>query len=235
MSHIAPEEGAPPLDPASCALGLADHSFEQAQAVVARLQDAIQAQEKITSAANLVRQVAEMATEQIHDSSGSLGALDDIRMLVEEVSEIESSLGELGNCLVGVSKVAEKIETIARQTRLLALNATIEAARAGDAGKGFAVVASEVKTLALATSDATTQIASTVRDLTDRIDHLVDRGHKTMATATKVREASGGIADAFDDFETVVSLIESHVEEIVEQSTHGIDQCRGVVETVALH
>ncbi|MEW5728355.1 MAG: methyl-accepting chemotaxis protein [Pseudomonadota bacterium] len=213
MSYIDPQEGLPPLAPTL-------------DNVAGTLADAIAAHEKIASAATLARQVAEMASEQIHDSSGSLSALDDIRLLVDEVSEIEDRLTDLGSCLVDVSKVAEKIEMIARQTRLLALNATIEAARAGDAGKGFAVVASEVKTLALATSDATTQIAGTVRQLTERIDHLVERGQKTMQTAHKVRDASGGIADAFDDFETVVSLIEHHVDEIVENSERGVERCR---------
>lgn len=202
---------------------------EQHSDLTAHIELVIAANEKITTAANLVRQVAEVATEQIHDSSGSLSALQDIRTLVDEVSEIENRLTELGSCLIDVSKVAEKIEIIARQTRLLALNATIEAARAGEAGKGFAVVASEVKTLALATSDATTQIAGTVRDLTDRIDHLVSRGQSTMGTANKVRDASTDIADAFDDFETVVSLIEHHVEEIVEHTTHGTAECREAV------
>ena len=216
MSYIEPQDG-----PFFFVLSL--------DTLLGSLNDAIAANEKIASAATLARQVAEMATEQIHESSGSLSALDDIRMLVDEVSEIEDRLTDLGACLIDVSKVAEKIETIARQTRLLALNATIEAARAGEAGKGFAVVASEVKTLALATSDATTQIAGTVRDLTERIDHLVERGHKTKETASKVRDASGGIADAFDDFETVVSLIEHHVDEIVENSERGTERCREAV------
>ena len=65
-----------------------------------------------------------------------------------------------------VQSVSSTIETIARKTNMLALNATIEAARAGDAGRSFAVVAAEVKKLAHDTRAATSQIASTIGELT---------------------------------------------------------------------
>ena len=65
-----------------------------------------------------------------------------------------------------VQTVSSTIETIARKTNMLALNATIEAARAGDAGRSFAVVAAEVKKLAHDTRAATSQIASTIGELT---------------------------------------------------------------------
>ena len=62
----------------------------------------------------------------------------------------ESGLA-VGQAVVAMKNIAEKIsiiEEIARQTNLLALNAAIEAARAGEHGKGFAVVAAEVRKLA---------------------------------------------------------------------------------------
>ncbi len=74
-----------------------------------------------------------------------------------------------------VQTVSSTIETIARKTNMLALNATIEAARAGDAGRSFAVVAAEVKKLAHDTRAATSQIASTIGELTREAGAVTSR------------------------------------------------------------
>jgi len=75
-------------------------------------------------------------------------------------------MNTLGDSSREIGDVVRLITSIAEQTNLLALNATIEAARAGDAGRSFAVVAAEVKKLAHDTRAATSQIASTIGELT---------------------------------------------------------------------
>jgi methyl-accepting chemotaxis protein len=78
------------------------------------------------------------------------------------IREADAKVSNLSGTAQRIGEVVDLISGIAHQTNLLALNATIEAARAGEAGKGFAVVASEVKSLAVQTAKATSDIAAQI-------------------------------------------------------------------------
>src|SRR5439155_2655825 len=97
-----------------------------------------------------------------------------IEHVIADFSGLTSLVVQLGDRMAGfaaameqVRRVSSGIEAIAKKTNLLAINATIEAARAGEFGRGFVVVANEVKRLAEETRSATSEIADTVRSLTD--------------------------------------------------------------------
>ena len=94
------------------------------------------------------------------------GTIDGFKGLTELVVQLGERMAGFAAAMNQVQTVSSTIETIARKTNMLALNATIEAARAGDAGRSFAVVAAEVKKLAHDTRAATSQIASTIGELT---------------------------------------------------------------------
>lgn len=115
------------------------------------------------------------------------GGLDQV---ADAIRESEQELGLLRGEIDKVARVAQQIEAIAKQTNLLALNATIEAARAGDAGKGFAVVAGEVKALARQTSQATTEIAETLRTLGNQAERMATHAK------TAIDVVEGAIAEA---------------------------------------
>jgi methyl-accepting chemotaxis protein len=124
-----------------------------------------------------------------------------------------------------VGRVAESIDTIARQTRLLSLNASIEAARAGEAGRGFAVVAGEVKALAEETRTATVHITDTVRALGEQIGGLIkESGEATRHSgnaAEGAEKVKGVIHRAHDAFNTVGREVDA----IAKSTTDNLEAC----------
>jgi methyl-accepting chemotaxis protein len=128
---------------------------------------------EIDRAAKGAQQAASAAGNEIAESRLLIGgAVQHIGELTGAVNHIQERLASFSTLLKQVGRVAESIDTIARQTRLLSLNASIEAARAGEAGRGFAVVAGEVKALAEETRTATVHITDTVRALGEQIGGL---------------------------------------------------------------
>ena len=118
-----------------------------------------------------------------------------------------------------VQTVSSTIETIARKTNMLALNATIEAARAGDAGRSFAVVAAEVKKLAHDTRSATSQIASTIGELT-REAGAVTAEIKTGVERSRAAQAGfGQISDTVREVSEIVGMVDRQTEGIAHSTS----------------
>ena len=183
-----------------------------------------QANKTVDSAARNAQQVAGAASSDVGQSRATIeSSLEDIRGLTGSVNDIEIDLSGLSEALVRVSKVAKGIGAIAKQTNLLALNATIEAARAGEAGRGFAVVAEEVKELAKQTSDATGDIDTTLRDLTEQTRLLIAKGSDSSEKAEAVRKGTHAIQEVMETVARAMTDVDSESKRIAE-AVQEIDQ-----------
>lgn len=154
-------------------------------------------------------------------------AIEEALVVFKGVSELVIRLGArmdgFAHAMGVVQEASGGIENIARKTHRLALNATIEAARAGNEGRAFSVVAAEVKKLAQETSEATADIAATIKALTVQSERVgiqieagVDRGRLAPASF-------GAMIDAVADLAELVSSLDGRTADI-ELSTNGIQK-----------
>ena len=188
---------------------------------------------QISGAAEGAERVAASARTDLNASRARIdAALTDIRALVDGVGSVEKQLEGLTSALESVRKVARGIDAIAKQTNLLALNATIEAARAGEQGRGFAVVAGEVKQLAKQTSEATAEIDTTLKTLTDQAQALIERSNASTSQAVAVREGTDSIAGVIGTVGRAMDEVATQVQSIAGSASHVKDSCGAVTDSL---
>ena len=150
------EETGASIDSQTGDVRVIDETCKDVQKVVDKLAD--DAQTLANRSAEILKKVAVLVPELIHDKENAVIVTEQNRNQLAEAIESAQVINQ-------ISDVSAAIQDIASQTNLLALNASIEAARAGEAGRGFAVVAEEIKNL----SDVTGREIGKVNDLTAKV------------------------------------------------------------------
>jgi methyl-accepting chemotaxis protein len=181
-------------------------------------------QARVSDSTDEARLLSEQAKAKLDAGREAIdGTIDGFKGLTDLIVQLGERMAGFASAMNQVQTVSSTIEAIARKTNMLALNATIEAARAGDAGRSFAVVAAEVKKLAHDTRAATSQIASTIGELTR------EAGAVTTEIKTGVersRAAQGGFGTIRETVHEVTEIVG-----MVDRQTEGIAHSTSMIQT----
>ncbi len=215
----------------------------------------------VAEIANNAESAVQFSTEA---SNKAVAGADVVNQTVEGMNRISDvvdraaeKIHSLGEKSAQIGEIIGVIDDIADQTNLLALNAAIEAARAGEQGRGFAVVADEVRKLAERTSQATKEVAETIKTIQQETKYAVqamEESKKEVEHGKELASASGAALEEIkQSAETVSAMInqianatreQSRATEEITQSIEGItllsgkvseisSQSRNIVETLA--
>ena len=158
--------------------------------------------------------------------------VEDMNSISQAVSESSSAVESLGKQSEAIGQVTDVINEIAEQTNLLALNAAIEAARAGEHGRGFAVVADEVRKLADRTTQATSEIASSINSIrdatTDTVKLMATGSERVSAGVDRAAAAGQSLTTIYDSVSNVVGVISSIAAAAEEQSATSTEVAKNV-------
>jgi len=156
--------------------------------------------------------------------TNSIGAIDTLATEVKNSTDILTDLSEDSQ---NIGMVLDVITDIAGQTNLLALNAAIEAARAGEQGRGFAVVADEVRTLAVRTSDSTSQI----KDIIERLRATVEKTISILSNSHNEAESCvQQVEEACVSFASIVAAVNGIISTSMSLADTAKDQSHAVEE-----
>nr|WP_155934732.1 bacteriohemerythrin [Pseudodesulfovibrio alkaliphilus] len=162
--------------------------------------------------ADRARENARTGAEGVRAAVASIDAIKD------QILELNSSMGELGNQAENIGKIMNVVTDIADQTNLLALNAAIEAARAGDAGRGFAVVADEVRKLAEKTMQATKEVGDAVSRIQAQARANIQAVETSVQDIVKSTAAANESGEFMAEIVSIVGETAAQVESIATAS-----------------
>src|SRR5215217_2603570 len=177
-------------------------------------------QARVSDSTDEARLLAEQAKTKLDAGREAIEqTITGFKGLTDLVVQLGERMAGFASAMNQVQTVSSTIETIARKTNMLALNATIEAARAGDAGRSFAVVAAEVKKLAHDTRAATSQIASTIGELTREAGAVTTEIKTGVERSRAAQSGFGQISDTVREVSEIVTMVDRQTEGIAHSTS----------------
>ena len=177
-------------------------------------------QARVSDSTDEARLLSEQAKAKLEAGREAIdGTIGGFKGLTELVVQLGERMAGFASAMNQVQTVSSTIEAIARKTNMLALNATIEAARAGDAGRSFAVVAAEVKKLAHDTRAATSQIASTIGELTREASAVTSEIKTGVERSRAAQNGFGQISDTVKEVAEIVGMVDRQTEGIAHSTS----------------
>lgn len=167
-----------------------DGNAENESEAVAMSSSAVE--QMVASIGNITRISHERAEEIRGLSNKAHQGKEEMDMTRGDVDNIAESAG-------AIQDVLKVIQDISGQINLLAMNAAIEAAHAGDAGRGFAVVADEIRKLAESTAQNSNQIAESIQDIVQNIEHATERSKQTASSIDAIAQETANSALAMEE------------------------------------
>ncbi len=183
--------------------------------------------ESAATVAAQVRSESVAARAEVDEGLARIGSARD------EARDAGVTMVELQQKSRAISGFTEVITEISARTNLLALNAAIEAARAGEHGRGFAVVAGEVRQLAHRTREATDEIGTMVRAITEQAEKA-SRGMQSLNSA--VGAAAGNVerVHAFlNHIEATSAVSEEEIGQIAAAARAHVSTTQGISEALS--
>lgn len=181
---------------------------------------------QVSSSLELVAEISRSSTDAAEEGAkvigAAIGSLEDVSTILTSAA---GHIQQLEEASAKVDSVMEIINGIAEQTNLLALNAAIEAARAGEQGRGFAVVADEVRSLAVRTVDAVSEISETIDTMKNEsaeVIRYISQSESSMTTGKErgieAMEALNTIIAKTDEASNQTEMIFSSIKELATTS-----------------
>ncbi len=185
---------------------LAHHQSEvlgQTQLLASATEEVSVTTQEVSNSLEFVADISRSSTQAAEEGAkvigAAIGSLEEVGAILTSAADHIKQLEEASS---KVDSVMDIINGIAEQTNLLALNAAIEAARAGEQGRGFAVVADEVRSLAVRTVDAVSEISGTIDTMKKESAEVIqyigqsessmntgrERGHEAMEALKLITE-----------------------------------------------